>query len=167
MPRRDREYDDDEPSPPPTKGGFPLWLILVLGGVGVCVLMCGGVGALAYVMYKRDVVRREVLVEREMMMAEREHAEAEARRDEMRRELWPDRALDDRFSREEFRTSVAGRTEAEVETAVGKPDSTEERGGDLCWVYKHRIQRGDNSPEREVRAVVTFRNGRVAEVAFE
>ncbi len=169
MPRRDREYDD-EPQPPPAKGGFPLWLILVLGGMVVGLFVCGGVGTLAYLMYKRDVAQREMMVEQDMMMAEREQAEAEVRRDEM---LWlkveqrhglRDRVL---LSRDEFRTKVAGKTESEVTASVGKPVSTEEANGEIRWVYEQGTRDLENPMERHNRVVVTFRNGRVAEVTFE
>lgn len=166
MPRRDREYDDYEPSPPPAKGGFPLWLILVLGGMGVCVLLCGGVGTLMYSFYKRDIARQEMMAEQEMRMAE-EQAEMSAERQGTLHQLERAHKLElNRLSREAFREKVAGKTEAEVTASVGKPDSTEESNGEVRWVYEQRTRRPDNL-ETDRRAVVIFRNGRVAEVTFE
>jgi len=41
------------------------------------------------------------------------------------------------YTREEFRTAVVGKTEAEVIAAVGKPDSTSDSGTKM-WIYKNR-----------------------------
>jgi len=164
MPRRDRDYDDE---PPPAKGGIPVWLILVLGGFGVCVLLCGGVGTLMYMFYKRDVAQREMLVEQEMMMADREEAEMSPEWQGTLHQLERAHKLEsNRLSRDEFRTKVAGKTEDEVTANVGKPDSTEEANGEVRWVYERRTRRPDNA-DTDRRVVLVFRNGRVAEVAFE
>ncbi len=167
MPRRDREYDDYEPSPP-AKGGFPLWLILVLGGVGLGVIVCTGVSTLAFVIYKQNVARQEVLVEQQMMMAERE--QTEVRRDALnakvqRLERWRDLA-GNQVSREEFRSQVAGKTEAEVRDAVGNPDRIDEGPQDSRWRYVGRTYATDPKMlDRE--AVVVVRDGKVVEVLFE
>jgi hypothetical protein len=140
MPARD--HDDD---PPPAKGGFPLWLILVLGGVTVVVFGCGGVGTVMLLLYKRSMERQEVLVEQEMMMADREQALRVDRSlggppmdDGKVREMWRERLLANTVSREEFCTKVAGKTETEMTDALGEPDATEP---DSRWVYKDRTQK--------------------------
>lgn len=181
MPRRDREYDD---SPPSAKGGVPLWLILVLGGVGVCVLLCGGVGALAYVMYKRDVARQEVLAEQDKVVAverqavlrlEAERNERNAQEMARTKALARHRASMVNYRRDDFRSRVLGKTEEEVRDLVGDalpdadgaPDDAQLREPTRTrLVYLARTYKTDPQVlDRE--AVVVFRDGRATDVLFE
>jgi hypothetical protein len=161
------EFDDDPDDPRSVKGGFPVWLILLLGGLVTCLFLCAGLTTVALVLYRRDVARQE------MMEMEMEAARAELQDDRSTggveladgrvREIWREWSL----VQDEFRAKVAGKSMDEVNMAVGEPDSTEERSGNTCWVYELSRQKPDKPLVVDQRAVVTFRNGRVAEVTFE
>jgi len=166
----DQEFDD---RPPPAKGGFPLWLVLVLGGVVSLFLLCG-LGAMAFLVYRRDVARQEVMAMEQEVAFERDREEAERVRrqrlevldEQVRSDFGKNARISPPLTRDVFRTQVAGKTPDEVTASVGKPDSTEDAIGEVRWVFENRT-RDPLSVKWDRRAVVVFRNGRVAEVTFE
>jgi outer membrane protein assembly factor BamE (lipoprotein component of BamABCDE complex) len=68
-------------------------------------------------------------------------------------------------TREEFRAKVMGKTPDEVITAVGKPDSTQESGGNQNWYYEKR-SRDPITGNVDRSAQVVFEGGRVVRVNF-
>jgi outer membrane protein assembly factor BamE (lipoprotein component of BamABCDE complex) len=69
------------------------------------------------------------------------------------------------MSREAFRTAVEGKTPDEVIKAVGKPDSTQDIGGDPTWYYRNRTTDPATGAVDD-KAQVEFRDGRVAGVNY-
>jgi hypothetical protein len=106
--------------------------------------------------------------QREWVRAEALHEEVEAANREVTNTH--DAMLQDLFKepqpRDFFRSMVIGKAESKLTTMLGKPDATEIRDGETCWVYVGRtINPETEKPDRN--AVVRIRDGKVADVTFE
>ena len=152
---RSRDDSDDDSS---ESSKTLLWVILVtLGGL---VLLCGG-GAVALTFMWRDMERNDERARAEI--AERAAADAEA-------EQQKPAELKTIYTFAEFQKLVQGKTSAEVERAVGKPDRVEEfvepDWSGQVWVYERRIRDAQNPTlKRSVRVSVS--NGKAIELRIE
>lgn len=119
-PAKSRRRDDDESGEhekPKKKGGLPGWALALII-VGAVLLVCGGtVGAAIYAMYSLA-----------------QSAVAAASGVQQQVDAMPT-AKKKKYTREEFRTMLIGKTKAEVLELVGKPYRTEEPGSGNYWTY--------------------------------
>lgn len=141
-------------------------LVMFLAGTVAGMLVCGGLGSV-YVFWQME--RARAAEGAALMAAMRDDRSTGGSRvidDEKLRELWRNQLTDGPLSRGEFNQRVVGKTDVEVVSCVGKGDAIEERDDDVCWVYVGRtINPETEKPDR--KAVVRFRDGKVADVTFE
>jgi hypothetical protein len=69
------------------------------------------------------------------------------------------------YAREEFATLVKGKTEAEVEQAIGKPDQTSEDTEATYWHY-HKRTRDPVTGGTDSDLQVVFQNGKVVDLNY-
>jgi hypothetical protein len=138
MPRRDRfgdedDYRDDYP-PRRRKTTNPALIIgLVLGGVLLVVLVCGGLFAMMAFRGADAQVQQAQAVQAERAAAGPAGEmgavnEPPGRQDGMRR----------LYTRDEFKQFVMGKSEQEVIDALGKPNVADEEGDAKLWIYRNR-----------------------------
>ena len=69
------------------------------------------------------------------------------------------------YDRDEFRSLLVGKTEAEVLDLVGRPDSTQDAAAGRAWYYDRRT-RDPVTGKTDARVQVLFAGDRVASVNF-
>jgi hypothetical protein len=143
---------DDREGPDPRRSGgssTPL-IVLLVGGCFALLLVLAVVGA-GFLFMARSAEHAEMQV----AMVEHEAIAAEARAD----------AAKQIYSREDFKALVDGKTEREVETAVGTPPRMQQEGKLVYWDYdKRTLDTATGKLDPMVR--VTFELGRVTGVTY-
>ena len=157
MPRdRDDDGDDYLPFPQQHKGTNPTLIIaLVVGGVLLLgVLVCGGL--IAMFAWRTG----PQAADQPAPAVEEQAADPAA--------LGPTRAgrkegTNRTYTRDEFKTLVMGKTEAEVIAAVGRPDSSSQDGDRIKWTYRKRTI-DPATGQVDAAIFVQFTDGKVSNV---
>ena len=152
---------ENESDPPTKRGKFPVMLVVFLAGTLAGMVVCGGLGTAVVALqieraraaegaaHQAEMqARSEVEAKEQALKAEREAA---VRTLEFARK--GNRVLGEVFDgmaqfkepqpRSLFVTLVNGATEERLTTMFGKPDATEVRDGETCWVYVGRTKVAD------------------------
>jgi hypothetical protein len=167
---------NSEGEPVRSRGRFPVLLLVFLAGTIAGMVVCGGVGtAVVALQMERARAAEEAAYQAEMQARSEVEAKEQALREERNaanRVVTEahDAMLQDLFKeprpRDFTRRMVMGKAETELSAMLGKPDATEFRDGETCWVYVGRtINPETKQPDRKV--VVRFHDGKVADVTFE
>jgi hypothetical protein len=137
MARRD---DDDHVHDDRPRKSDSTVLVVVLAVAGVLVVVCGGMAALAFFGWRAAVAPDvEPPVESSQSAI---------------------------FLRGDFKSLVMGKTPEEVIKRVGKPDSTQDIGGEPTWYYRNRTI-DPTTGAVDDKAQVEFKNGRAVGVNYD
>jgi len=151
-----RADDRDGPDPRRSTGGSSVLLVVLLvGGVFALLLVVAVVGAGFFVLARTAEVEH---VEMRMVMEE-EQARLEKEKAQVEKE---EAAKTRIYLRADFKTLVEGKTEQEVEDALGKPARIEQHGPTSHWYYEKRTVGVAIDPSVKV----TFELGRVTAVTY-
>lgn len=143
-----RDDDREGPDPRRSRGGTPVLLVLLLvGGSVALLLVLAVVGAGFLFMARAEQAEMQMVVADERAMAAEELARG-----------GPTRT----YSREDFKALVDGKTEQEVEDALGKPARIEQDGPTSHWYYEKRTVGVALDPTVKV----TFEAGRVTAITY-